>query len=64
VFAAQPEQWPDTLADLFVGRHQLSEVAQMPLQGSGVVGCCRLTTVYGEEEIPVSGPSHRSQCGG
>jgi hypothetical protein len=37
---------------------------QIPLQCSGVVGCCRLTTVCGEGEIPVSGPSHRSQCGG
>jgi hypothetical protein len=37
---------------------------QMPLQCSGVVGCCWLTTVCSEEEIPVSGPSHRSQCGG
>ena len=36
----------------------------MPLQCSGVVGCCWLTTVCGEEVIPVSGPSHKSQCGG
>ena len=37
---------------------------QMPLQCSGVVGGSWLTTDCGEEEIPVSGPSHRSQCGG
>ena len=37
---------------------------QMPLQCSGVVGGCWLTAVCGEEEIPVSGPSHRSQGGG
>jgi hypothetical protein len=37
---------------------------QIPLQCSGVVGGCWLTTVCGEEEIPMSGPSHRSQCGG
>jgi hypothetical protein len=37
---------------------------QIPLQCSGVVGGCWLTIVCGEEEIPVSGPSHRSQCGG
>ena len=37
---------------------------QMPLQCSGMVGCCWLTKVGGEEEIPVSGPSHRSHCGG
>ena len=37
---------------------------QMPLQCSGMVGCCWLTTVCGEEETPVSGPSHRSQGGG
>ena len=37
---------------------------QMPLQCSGLVGTCWLTTVCGEEEIPVSGRSHRSQCGG
>jgi hypothetical protein len=37
---------------------------QMPLQCSGVVGRCWLTTVCGEEEIPVRVPSHRSQCGG
>ena len=36
---------------------------QMPLQCSEVVGCW-LTTVCGEEEIPVSGPSHSSQFGG
>lgn len=37
---------------------------QMPLQCSGAVDCCWLTTVCDEGEIPVSGPSHRSQCGG
>ena len=36
---------------------------QMPLQGSGVTGCCWLTIVCGAGEIPVSGPSHISQCG-
>src|ERR1700757_3932901 len=35
----------------------------MPLQGSGVAGCCWLATVCGEEEIPVNCPSHRSQRG-
>jgi hypothetical protein len=29
VFPAEPEQRPDTLADLFVGRHQFSEVAHL-----------------------------------
>jgi hypothetical protein len=37
---------------------------QMPLQRSGVMGRCWSTTVCGKEEIPVSGPSHKSQCGG
>ena len=37
---------------------------QTPLQCSGVLGCCWLTTVRSDEEIPLSGPSHRSQCGG
>jgi hypothetical protein len=37
---------------------------QMPLQCSGVVARCSLTTVCGEEEIPVRVPSQRSQCGG
>lgn len=37
---------------------------QTPLQCSGMVGLCGLTPVCGEEEIPVSGPSHTSQCGG
>jgi hypothetical protein len=37
---------------------------QMPLQCSGVVGCCWLTTVCGVEEIPMKASSHRLQCSG
>jgi hypothetical protein len=37
---------------------------QMPLQRSGVVGRCWLTTVCDEEEISVMVLSHISQCGG
>jgi hypothetical protein len=49
---------------LAFGSPSMPQHQQMPLQCSGVVGRCWLTTVCGEEEIPVRVPSHISQCGG
>lgn len=37
---------------------------RMPFQGPGLVSCCGLTIVCGEEEISVGIPAHRSLCGG